>query len=148
VVNQHVVGRVSPDFEMLVERGKIREFARATGSANSAYFTSEVPPIPPTFLATQIYWFDETGDPWLLSELDVKRALHAEQEFTFFGPPPHAGDVLSFHTTVESVYEKSGRSGGNLRFAVMLTEFRDATGRVVAESRLTGVETTRAGDAS
>ena len=40
------------------------------------------------------------------------------------------------------MFHKEGRRGGRLAFAVMVTEFRDAaTGVLVAEARMTGVET-------
>jgi hypothetical protein len=41
------------------------------------------------------------------------------------------------------VYEKQGKRGGTMTFAVMVTEFRDESGRLVAEARMTGVETER-----
>ncbi len=45
---------------------------------------------------------------------------------------------------MEDIYEKEGRRGGILTFAVMITEFRDADGTLVAEAKLTGVETAKA----
>ena len=36
-----------------------------------------------------------------------------------------------------------GRRGGRLGFAVMVTEFRDESGKLVAEARMTGGETAR-----
>jgi hypothetical protein len=68
--------------------------------------------------------------------------MHAEQEYVFHGPPPRAGTRLSCRSRIERVFHKEGRRGGRLTFAVMVTEFRDAaTGRLVAEARMTGVET-------
>ncbi len=46
------------------------------------------------------------------------------------------------------MFHKEGRRGGRLTFAVMVTEFRDrATGKLVAEARMTGVETEKAPEA-
>jgi hypothetical protein len=59
----------------------------------------------------------------------------------FYGPPPAAGTRLKCRSRIESIYDKEGRRGGKLTFAVMVTEFRDETGKLVAEARLTGVET-------
>lgn len=140
MVNLDAVGTTGQTFEMDIERGKIREFARATLSANPSYF-GECPVIPPTFLATQAFWQGPAENPWSAVELDQKRGLHAEQEFTFYGPPPTAGTRLNATSRIADIYTKQGRRGGELTFAVMVTEFRDTHGRLVAESKLTGVET-------
>jgi hypothetical protein len=143
MVDTAALGRTGTPFEMAVERGKIREFARATGSDNPAYLAAERPVIPPTFLTTAVFWQDAGDDPWRVVALDPHRALHAEQEYVFHGPPPRAGDRLVGVSRVSEIYTKEGRRGGLLTFVVMVTEFRDESGRLVAESRLTAVETGR-----
>ena len=139
------VGSEGVPFEVAIERGKIREFARATRSTHAAYMDGERPVAPPTFLTTQFFWEDgvEGANPWHLVKLDPQRGMHAEQEDVYFGPPPRAGAKLVARSRIESVYDKDGRRGGKLTFAVMVTEFRDASGTLVAEARLTGVETER-----
>ncbi len=134
-------------FELCVERGKIREFARATLSTHPGYRQDEQPVSPPTFLTTMFFWEDQSpgSNPWHLVRLDPKRGMHAEQEYVFFGPPPRAGTILDCRSRIESVFHKEGRRGGRLTFAVMVTEFRDrATGTLVARARMTGVETEKA----
>jgi hypothetical protein len=42
------------------------------------------------------------------------------------------------------VYEKEGKRGGTMRFTEVVTEFRDASGVLVAESRSTTIETSKA----
>jgi len=75
--------------------------------------------------------------------------MHAEQEYVFHGPPPRAGTRLVCRSRIESVFHKEGRRGGRLTFAVMVTEFRDATtGALVAEARMTGVETEKPPEAT
>lgn len=140
MVDDSAVGATGEPFTLDVERGKIREFARATGSANPAYFDMEHPVIPPTFLTTAMFWQTGDADPWQAVGMDQRKGLHAEQEFVFHGPPPRAGDRLTGRSRIESVTRKQGRSG-ELAFAVMVTEFHDQTGRHVATARLTGVET-------
>ena len=142
MVNHHAVGTRGAPFEMDIERGKIREFARAIRSTNPAYF-GERPVIPPTFLTTTFFWQEGDADPWPAVELDQKRGLHAEQEYTFFGPPPRAGTRLRCQSYISEIYTKQGRRGGELTFAVMVTEFRDETGQLVAQAKLTGVETAK-----
>lgn len=139
-MDPQAIGRTSATFTMDVERGKIREFARATGSRDPAYLDSERPVIPPTFLTTQAFWQDEEADPWKMAGLDLSRSLHAEQEYVFFGPPPCAGARLTFRTTITDGYATRRRRGGEMTFVVARTQFWDESGRLVAEARSVGVE--------
>jgi hypothetical protein len=144
MANSAAVGKAGMPFPVPVERGKIMEFAAATRSHHPAYWAGEHPPIPPTFLTTQMFWSQWAGagaDPWHAVQLDQQRGMHAEQEYVFHGPPPRAGTTLTAQSRITGIYQKEGRRGGTLTFAVMLTEFRDESGRLVAEARLTGVET-------
>ena len=150
MADETATGAEGTPFELCVERGKIREFARATHSTHPSYWKEEHPVSPPTFLTTMFFWEEQAPgcNPWHLVRLDPKRGMHAEQEYVFFGPPPRAGTVLDCRSRIESVFHKEGRRGGRLTFAVMVTEFRDrATGSLVAEARMTGVETEKAPEA-
>jgi hypothetical protein len=145
MVDKASIGAKGEPFELVIERGKVREFARAVASTNGSYLRSDAPPIPPTFLTTMFFWEAEVSgaNPWHLVKLDQTRGMHAEQEYVFHGPPPRAGTRLTCQSRIEDVYEKEGRRGGKLGFAVMVTEFRDESGKLVAEARMTGVETAR-----
>jgi len=135
---------------MVVERGKIREFARATKSSNPDYFEGEHPLSPVTFLSAAGFWQEAASSPWGNSPR-LERMLHGEQEFVFFGEPPRAGAILTGVGRIDRVYEKAGRRGGAMHFTETVTEFRDQTGKLVAESRTTAIETELApatGDAS
>ena len=134
MVDPAAVGTTGEPFVMDLEAGKIREFARAVRSSH------EGPVIPPTFLTTAFFWQTGESDPWTAVAMDQGRGLHAEQEFVFHGPPPRAGQRLVGTSRVTEVYEKQGRNG-TLTFAVMVTEFRDEAGTLVATATLTGVET-------
>jgi hypothetical protein len=140
-----LAGKQGEPFELDVERGKVREFARAVKSVDPAYAEGEHPLTPPTFLTSTFHWeLDVPGaNPWTLLNVDQKRGLHAEQEYQFFGPPPRAGTRLTCRSRIEKIYEKEGRRGGTLTFAIMVTEFCDDSGRLVAEARMTGVETAK-----
>lgn len=141
MANFDAIGQEGTPFVLDVERGKIREFARATGSANPAYLESEEPPMPATFLTTQFFWQTPTSNPWAAVEFSPERGLHAEQEFTFHGPPPAAGTRLTGTSKITNIFEKQGRRGGPMTFVEMVTEYRDESGRLVAEAKMTGVET-------
>jgi len=152
MANPAALGNTGKPFPVSIERGKIMEFAAATRSRNPAYWADGRPPIPPTFLTTQMFWQEWAGagaNPWDAVELDQQRGMHAEQEYVFHGPPPRAGTTLTAQSRIADIYQKEGRRGGTLTFAVMVTEFRDESGRLVAEARLTGVETAQVpGDSS
>src|SRR5580704_13287184 len=145
MVDRLSIGSRGEPFELVIERGKVREFARAVGSSDAAYVRGDAPPIPPTFLTTMFFWEREVpgSNPWDRVRLDQTRGMHAEQEYVFHGPPPRAGTRLTCQSRIEDVYEKEGKRGGKLGFAVMVTEFRDESGRLVAEAKMTGVETAR-----
>ncbi len=149
MADKSAIGAEGVPFEVAIERGKIREFARATRSTHAEYLDAEHPVAPPTFLTTMFFWEEGVAgaNPWHHVKLDQKRGMHAEQEYVYFGPPPRAGAKLTARSRIESVYDKEGRRGGKMTFAVMVTEFRDESGRLVAEARLTGVETERPPDA-
>ena len=129
-------GEAAEPFEMRVELGKVREFARATNSRHHEYQQDEgVSPV--TFLQTSAFWQTRANDP--LPDRNMRRSLHAEQEFVFHGPPPGAGTRLIGAARIDKVYEKQSRRG-TLTFVELVTEYRDEAGALVAESRLTGVE--------
>src|SRR5690606_25589971 len=74
-------------FEVPIERGKIREFARATGSANPAYDGPDAV-IPPTFLTTAgNFWATPADLPTGELGFELARVLHGEEEYEFFGAP-------------------------------------------------------------
>jgi hypothetical protein len=148
MVDLAALGRTGEPFEVEIERGKIREFARATFSANPSYLDDPAPVVPPSFLTTMIFWSTPASDPWEAVKMDRSRGLHAEQEYIFYGPPPRAGARLTAQSRIDSITTKPGRRGGELTFVVMVTEFRDPSGALVAEARLTGVETSSLEDVS
>jgi hypothetical protein len=128
------------EFTVPVERGKIREFAAAMQSRNPAYQQPDAV-VPPTFLISSALWAPEGARPD--TGFDRKRLLHGEQEYVFHGPPPRAGQVLRASAYLADRYEKPGKRGGTMRFAVIVTEFRDERGELVAEQRSTLIETAK-----
>jgi hypothetical protein len=145
MADKSALGARGNPFVMDIERGKILEFARATKTDLPEYTTGDHPVVPATFLTTMFFWEGMVpgADPWALAKVDQKRGMHAEQEYVFHGPPPRAGTRLTATSRIDQFYEKEGRRGGTLTFVVKVTEFRDHTGRLVAEARMTGVETSK-----
>jgi len=117
-LNRAVLGKEFPPYAVTVERGKIKEFARAIGDLNPFYLDDRVGAAsewgdiiaPPTFATT---FRDETADTnALLRELgtDISRVLHGEQEFELHRPL-QPGRTYLCRAKVVDIYEKTGKSG-------------------------------------
>jgi acyl-coenzyme A thioesterase PaaI-like protein len=75
--------------------------------------------------------------------LDMRRVLHGEQEFEYVRPL-RVGDVLTAESYVKDRYEKEGKRGGTMTFIISETVFRDQQGEIVAYSRGTTIQTSKA----
>ena len=117
-VNASVKGKEYAPFTITVERGKIKEFARAIGDLSPFYLDDDVAKAgpwgdiiaPPTFPIT---FRDERADTGaLLRDLgvDISRLLHGEQEFEHF-KPIRPGETYLCRSRITDIYEKAGRSG-------------------------------------
>jgi acyl dehydratase len=139
------IGRIGEPVVMHVERGKIREFARAIKDDDPLYFDADfaarevggmMPPV--TFLQTAMMWDEGRGRP--RPPFDLKRMLHGEQEYEFLRPIL-AGDVLTAVSRITDLYEKPGKRGGVMNFCVTETEFTNQRGDLVARARQVTIET-------
>ncbi len=126
------------EWEVIIERGKIAEFAEATCSDNPAYRGPDAL-IPPTFLTTAARWAPPGAR--VSVGFDRKRLLHGEQEYVFHTAPPKAGDVLTAQERIVERFSKPGKRGGTMQFATVLTEYRTAGGTLVAEAKATFIQT-------
>ena len=144
MVDKSKVGLTDEPSEIPIERGKVREFARACMTTNPDYAEDKTPSVPPTFLTTTNFWMSAGTSPLTQLDIDLRRLLHGGQEYVFHGPPPRAGTELTFQTRVDKIYEKEGKRGGTMSFIETVTEFRDPSGRLVAEARSTAIETGKA----
>jgi hypothetical protein len=127
-------------WEMVIERGKVAEFADAMQSTQPAYRGPDAI-IPPTFLTTVGRWAPPGSR--VSVGFDRKRLLHGEQEYIVHGALPRVGDTLTAHEKVVDRFSKPGKRGGTMRFATVVTEYRSAEGELVAEARATFIETAR-----
>ncbi|MEP6625052.1 MAG: MaoC family dehydratase N-terminal domain-containing protein [Acidimicrobiia bacterium] len=141
MVDKSAIGTTDDPFTMVVEYGKVREFARATKSEHADYLDSATPVIPPTFLTTVSFWSPRGQSVFSKVKMDLRRLLHGGQEYTFHGPPPEAGTKLTVQTRVADIYEKEGKRGGTMTFVITISEFRDESGALVAEAKSTAIET-------
>jgi acyl dehydratase len=140
-INKAVLGKEYPPYAVTVERGKIKEFARAIGDPNPLYLDDRVAAAsewgdliaPPTFAIT---FHDESADTnALLRELgtDISRVLHGEQEFEIHRPL-QPGRTYLCRAKVVDIYEKTGKSGP-MAFVVRETTITDSANEVVATMR-------------
>jgi acyl dehydratase len=133
-----VVGKEYPPYTVTVERGRIKDFARAIGDLNPFYLDDEVGRAsvwgdviaPPTF---PISFRDESAD--LLRDIgtDVSRLLHGEQEFEIFRQL-RPGETYLCRSKVVDQYERNGKSGP-MGFVVRETAVIDKDNEVVARMR-------------
>ena len=143
-MDQSIEGNRGKPFRLVVEEGKVREFARAVKSSNPAYLDGPQATSPATFLASSAFWQRPENSPWGDTRLNWQRILHGEQEFVFHGPPPAAGTELTAEARIDRVYSKEGKRGGPMTFVETVTEYRDSSGALVAEARATIIETAQA----
>ena len=139
-INKALVGKEFPPFVVTVERGRIKDFARAIGDLNAAYLDDKVGAAsewgdiiaPPTFMTT-FRAEGETGN--LLQELgtDISRVLHGEQEFELHRPI-RPGESFVCRSRITDIYEKTGRSGP-MAFVARETAVTDNTNEIVAVVR-------------
>jgi len=136
-----IVGKEYPPFVVTVERGKIKEFARAIGDLSPFYLDDDVGRAsewgdliaPPTFAIT---FRDEQADTGsLLRDLgtDVSRLLHGEQEFEIFRQL-RPGETYLCRSRVVEQYDKAGKSGP-MGFVVRETSVTDRHNEIVAKAR-------------
>ena len=140
-INRGVVGKEFAPYAVTVERGKIKEFARAIGDSNPLYLDDRVGAAsewgdiiaPPTFPIT---FRDEGADTnALLRELgtDISRVLHGEQEFEIHRPL-QPGRTYLCRARVSDIYEKTGKTGP-MAFVVRETTVTDSDNEIVAVMR-------------
>jgi hypothetical protein len=147
-MNESIIGTTGPDYEFIVERGKIAEFARAIHSDNPDFRGDEAI-APPTFLTVAGGWWgysleEPKGTVFGDLGIDTSLLLHAEEEFEYFAPPPKAGDRFTARLQLTDAFEKFGKRGGKLTFYTFETEFRNPAGELLAVQRTTCVQTEKA----
>jgi acyl dehydratase len=139
MIDRQYIGHTMPTFEVAVEAGRLRFFAKATGQTDQVYLNDAAAraaghpalPVPPTFLFCLEM---ESPDPAAIRNLlgmDYRRLLHGEQGFTYHRMA-HAGDVLSFEQRIADIYDKKG---GALEFVERITRVSNQRGEHVADLR-------------
>ena len=139
MIDKRFIGHVMPTFSAVVEAGRLRFFAKATGQTDPLYSDEAAAraaghpglPVPPTFLFCLEM---ESPDPAAIRNLlgmDYRSLLHGEQGFTYH-TMAYAGDTLTFEQRIEDIYDKKG---GALEFVVRTTRVTNQHQQLVAELR-------------
>ena len=137
MISTEHIGLTMPAYEVDVEKGRLRFFAKATGQTDPVY-TDEAAaraaghpglPVPPTFLFCLEM---EVPNPGALRDklgIDIAKILHGEQRFRCHRMA-YAGDRLTFEQRVADIYSKKG---GALDFMVRETRVTNQRGEHVAD---------------
>ncbi|OJV98337.1 MAG: hypothetical protein BGO39_16300 [Chloroflexi bacterium 54-19] len=142
-INADMVGRTFTLNPFEVERGKIREFAAATGDKNPIYTDRAAAeaagyddiPLPPTFGTVVGFWaLDETRQTEQLG-LPISGVLHGEEEY-FYLAPILPGDTLTGERKIASLVERKGKSG-SMQIVALETTYTNQNGQEVLKSRTT-----------
>jgi acyl dehydratase len=139
MIDRRHIGHSMPPFQVEVEKGRLRFFAKATGQSDPVYVDEEAAraaghpglPVPPTFLFCLEM---ESPNPAAIRELlgmDYRSLLHGEQGFTYHAMA-YAGDTLTYRQRIADIYDKKG---GALEFVVRLTSVSNQRDEPVAELR-------------
>jgi acyl dehydratase len=136
---QHL-GRESAPHVYEVEAGHIRRFAEAVGDPNPIFYDEAAAksaghpriPAPPTF-ATAL----RPNDPREGIDIDFRKLLHGEQEFSY-ARPLYAGDRVTVVGRLAETWVKEGKAG-LMDFLVIETRATDEAGQLVFTARSTAV---------
>jgi hypothetical protein len=125
-VDRAQIGYALPAFDVVASAERIAQFAQAIGM-------SAAPDVaPPTFM--KAIEGENNSSRRILDALavDLKRVLHAEQQFDYLAPI-RSGDVLRVQRTVTDIYE---RKNGQMEFIVIESSVTRVTdGELAGRSR-------------
>ena len=150
MVDKEMTGTVLGTFEFPVERGKIREFAKAICDPNLLYRDREYARergfkdvvMPMTFPASFPHHLGSENFILEASHkigMDPARSIHGETEI-FYERPVCAGECLRGEFVVGNIYEKTGKRGGVMTFVEIEIRFFDEEDKPVIVMRNLHIE--------
>ncbi len=130
-----------------VERGKIREFAKAIGDFNPIYLDREAAvkagykdtPAPPTFLTVPMMWCGKMPDFINDLKINFMMVLHGEEEYEYYREI-YPGDVITGTPKVTRMEEKTSKSGSKMDMITLEVLYTNQLGEDVAKTRSLLVE--------
>jgi acyl dehydratase len=141
MIDKKHIGRLSKPHTVMVEKGRIRFFAKSIGETNPVYFDEDEArkagyrsiPAPPTFLFSLDLERDNPFDDMEAMDIPLGKLLHAEQSFTYH-EVVCAGDTVTIQSKVSDIYDKKD---GALEFIVQNYTFKNQSGQLTAEMQRT-----------
>lgn len=135
-LDRKLIGTVREPIVAEVEKGEIRQFARAIGATDpihtdiAAAKAAGYPDLvaPPTLVFCLTQRNSEPTDSLVKLGFEVAKLLHGEQHFEYHHPVC-AGDTITLTTRIEDMYEKKG---GLLEFMVQKTDAVNREGTLCA----------------
>ncbi|HOJ64159.1 MAG TPA: MaoC family dehydratase N-terminal domain-containing protein [Spirochaetota bacterium] len=115
MVDTSLEGKEYSPFTFEVDRSKIKELCMAIGDNNPLFFDKEYAikqgykdtPAPLTFATVMNFWGNpEIWDRMKEIGIDIKRLLHAKEEYEYFSPI-YPGDILKGVMSVDSIRSSS-----------------------------------------
>jgi N-terminal half of MaoC dehydratase len=135
------VGKEYAPLTWEVERGKIREMAKAIGDANPIFSNRDAAiregykdcPAPATFLTVPIMW--STCLPEILTDLGINfmRLLHGEESYEYYREI-YPGDVITATPKVASIEEKTNKAGKKMDLLTIEMLYTNLRGEKVGKS--------------
>ena len=116
MIDKNLIGYSFEPVQLAVEVGRLKFVAKALGLTDPVYSDAEkaqaegysdllAPPTFPFMLESDAFELDRLCD---FFGQNVKRLLHAEQNFTYH-QPICAGDQITFVKTIREIFEKNSR---------------------------------------
>ncbi len=138
MLDRSKTGYEFPPFQVEVEKGRLRLFAKAIGETNPVYFDETLAReagyrsilMPPTFPFCLGREIPDPTDTLTLLNIDLASVLHGAQKFQFHAGIC-AGDILYGQKRIMDIYDKKN---GALEFVEVKTDFRDREGQLLCEA--------------
>ena len=139
MIDKKWIGHELPASELVIDRSRLRFFAKAIGETNPVYTDVAAAqaaghpdlPAPPTFVfAAEL----DSGAAFQLIEdlqIPIAKLLHGEQSFTCHRVAC-AGDTVTVRSRVSDIYDKKN---GALEFVVKTSRATNQRDELVAELR-------------
>lgn len=131
------IGHEFPAFQVSLEKGRLRLFAKAIGETRSLYINEASAksvgypslPMPPSFAFCLGKDIEDPFDTLNLLGIDIATVRHGEQEFVYHRMA-YAGDTLTGRKRIIDIYEKKNAA---LEFIVVKIVFHDLDNRLICE---------------
>jgi acyl dehydratase len=124
-----------------VERGKIREMAKAIGDTNPIYLDRDAAiregykdcPAPATFLTVPMMW--SSSMPGLINDLGINflMVLHGEELYEYY-QEIYPGDVITAIPKVAAIEEKTNKAGKKMDMVTIELLYTNQRGEKVAKA--------------